>query len=41
MRLCRAYYKDRGGRKRESKRWYVELTDHRDAARRIPAFMER
>ncbi len=41
MRLCRAYYTNRDGQKRKSKRWYVELTDHRDTVRRIPAFEDK
>ncbi|MCH7591182.1 MAG: site-specific integrase [Planctomycetes bacterium] len=41
MRLCKAYYKDRDGRKRQSKRWYIELTDHCDRSRRIPAFEDK
>ena len=41
MRLCRGHYRDRNGQKRQSKRWYVELTDHRDTVRRIPAFQDK
>ena len=41
MRLCREYYRNRGGKKRNSKRWYVELRDHLDITRRVPAFEDK
>ena len=41
MRICKVYFRDRDGRKRQSQRWYVEFTDHRDAVRRFPAFVDK
>ena len=41
MRLFKAYYRDRAGRKRRSERWYVEYRDHRDKVRRVPAFTDK
>jgi hypothetical protein len=38
MRLCKAYYTDRGETNRKSKRWYVEFRDHRDKVQRVRAF---
>jgi len=41
MRLCRAYYKGRDGRKRQCRRWYVEFVTHKDRTVRIPAFEDK
>ena len=41
MRVFRATYKDRQGRQRESKSWYVEFRDHLEAVRRLPGFTDR
>ncbi|MBI3835858.1 MAG: site-specific integrase [Planctomycetes bacterium] len=41
MRLCKAFYRDDRGEKRQTDAWYVEFRDHRDAVRRIPAFTDK
>jgi len=41
MRVFKATYRDRQGRPRESKAWYVEFRDHLEAVRRLPAFTDR
>ncbi len=41
MRLCKVSYTDSDKKQRRSKRWYVELRDHRDVVRRIPAFEDK
>ncbi len=41
MRLFKATYRDRKGRKRQSAKWYVEFKDHLDTVRRLPAFTDR
>lgn len=37
MRIFKATYKDRNGRRRESRDWYVEFKDQRGIIRRVPA----
>ena len=41
MRVFRATYKGRRGGKRETKKWYVELRDHKGRVRRLPAFTDK
>ncbi len=41
MRLFKATYRDRKGRKRQAAKWYVEFKDHLDTVRRLPAFTDR
>jgi len=41
MRLFRATYKDRAGRKRTAMKWYVEFTDHLSKRRRLAAFTDK
>jgi len=36
-----ARYKDRSGKKRQTKNWYVELTDHLRIPQRFPAFEDK
>ena len=38
MRIFKATYKDRNGRRRESKKWYCEIRDHLERRRRLPAY---
>jgi len=41
MRVFRQQYKDRNGKTKESKNWYVEIKDHLDAYKRIPGFTDK
>ena len=41
MRVFRQQYKDRNGKTRESKNWYVEIKDHLDAYKRVPGFTDK
>jgi len=41
MRIFKANYRDRKGRKRESAKWYVEFTDHLQTVRRLAGFTDR
>ena len=41
MRVFKATYKDRNGQPRESSKWYVEFSDHRETVRRLPGFTDR
>ena len=41
MRVFKATYKDRQGRKRESRNWYVEIKDHLERTRRLPACQDK
>ena len=41
MRVFRATYKDRSGRKREADKWYVEFVDHDGRPRRLPGFSDK
>ena len=36
MRVFKATYRDREGKKRESSKWYVEMSDHLQRRRRLP-----
>lgn len=38
FRVFRTTYKDRRGRTREVKKWYIEFRDHLERVRRLPAF---
>lgn len=41
MRVFRTTYNDRNGKRRTATKWYVELRDHREQLRRIPAFADK
>jgi len=41
MRLFKPKYKDRKGREREGKKWYLEFTDASGVARRLAGFTDR
>jgi hypothetical protein len=41
MRVFKASYKDRKGKARESAKWYVEFSDHREATRRLPGYTDK
>jgi integrase len=41
MRLFKATYKARDGSRKETRKWYVELTDHRQIVRRFVAFEDK
>lgn len=41
MRVFKATYKDRNGRKRESAKWYAEIVDHDERPRRLPGFSDK
>jgi len=41
MRLFKATYRDRQGEVRKSSRWYVEIKDHLERRRRLPAYENR
>ncbi|MBM4081630.1 MAG: hypothetical protein FJ278_18145, partial [Planctomycetes bacterium] len=41
MRIFRATYRDRVGRRREAAKWYVEFKDAFGATRRLPAFTDK
>ena len=41
MRVFRATYKDRNGKRREAAKWYVEFRDHFERIRRLPAFTDK
>jgi site-specific recombinase XerD len=42
MRVFKSSYKDRTtGKSRQTARWYVELRDHRNIIRRLPAFTDK
>ena len=41
MRVFKASYKDRKGKSRETKAWYVEFRDHLEKVRRLPGFTDR
>ena len=40
MRLFKATYRDRDGKKCKSKKWYVDFSDHQQIRQRIPAFTD-
>ncbi len=41
MRVFRQWYKDRKGEKKQTRNWYVELTDHLARPQRFPAFEDK
>lgn len=41
MRVFKATYKDRKGKPRESAKWYVEFSDHRETTRRLPGYTDK
>ena len=41
MRVYRATYKDRDGRKRTAAKWYVDIFDHNQLRHKIPAFTDK
>ena len=41
MRVFRTSYKDKDGIKRTAQKWYIELKDHLDTVRRLPAFTDK
>ena len=41
MRVFKQKYKARDGKTKESAKWYVELRDHQETTRRIPAFTDK
>jgi integrase len=41
MRVFKTTYKDRHGRTRTARKWYIEFRDHREVIRRLPAFTDR
>ena len=41
MRIFRAQFKDRDGKKRKTGKWYLEFRDHLDRVRRMAAFTDR
>jgi integrase len=41
MRVYRVYYKDKNGKKKQVKKWWIELRDHLQITRRFPAFTDK
>ncbi len=41
MRVYRAKYKDRDGKKRTAAKWYLDFTDHNQLRHKIPAFSDK
>lgn len=41
MRVFRATYKDRAGKRQQSEKWYVEFRDHLERVKRLPAFTDK
>jgi len=41
MRLFKASYKDRNGKKRNSAKWYCDFSDHNQLRHKIPAFADK
>ena len=41
MRVCKQKYRDRKGKTRDSKKWYVEFKDHLERVQRIPGFADK
>ena len=41
MRVTKAHYTDREGRKRQTHKWYVEFKDHQEVRQRVPAFKDK
>ena len=41
MRVYKATYKDRDGKKQKSAKWYVDIFDHNQLRHRIPAYRDK
>ena len=41
MRVYRATYKDREGKKQDTAKWYVDIFDHNRLRHKIPAFADK
>ena len=41
MRIYKATYKDRDGKKRKTAKWYVDFFDHNQLRHKIPAFSDK
>jgi len=41
MRIYKATYKDRGGKKRKTAKWYCDFSDHNKLRHKIPAFADK
>jgi len=41
MRVYKATYKDRDGKKRKSAKWYIDIFDHNKLRHKIPAFADK
>ena len=41
MRVYKATYKDRDGKKRKTSKWYVDISDHNQLRHKIPAFTDK
>lgn len=41
MRVYKATYKDRNGKKRKSVKWYCDFSDHNQLRHKIPAFADK
>ena len=41
MRLFHASYRDRHGKKRKTRAWYIEFRDHLERVQRLPAFKDK
>ena len=41
MRVFRTSYRDSKGKTQQASKWYVELRDHNETIRRIPAFVSK
>ena len=41
MRVYKAEYKDRDGKKRKAAKWYLDFFDHNRLRHKIPAFADK
>src|SRR5207244_4404138 len=41
MRVFKTTYKDKSGQTRQAANWYVEIKDHLEHTRRLPAFVSK
>ncbi len=41
MRVYKATYKDRNGKKRKTVKWYIDISDHNQLRQKIPAFTDK
>ena len=41
MRVYKATYKDRNGKRRKSAKWYLDFADHNQLRHKIPAFADK